>query len=253
MELSEFAFRILLLFVPGLVCAFIVDSQTVHEPRQPHSFFLLAFIYGVISYIIYAVACHILRFDSSGLQELDAIFLKLTDGKEENVNDFSFIIVAWTTLLSFILAVLIIVLSQYKIINRLLRLLRITKQFGELDVWGFALNLKEVDYVTVRDVVNDLVYDGWVQAFSDDATNAQLLLRDVSVYRNESGIKLYQCGAIYLSLERSNMALEFRAIPVDSKMKWKEDGNGKQKCVKRQFNRYIGNNKRRHREERRSR
>lgn len=94
--------------------------------------------------------------------------------------------------------------------------------FGELDVWGYTLNLKEVVWVTVRDHKNDLIYDGWVQAFSDDSRDAEVLLRDVSVYKNSTGEKLYQVGGVYLSRNREDISIECRTLPIDEQVKWKE-------------------------------
>jgi len=54
------------------------------------------------------------------------------------------------------------------------------------------------------------MYDGWVKAFSDGSENAELLLGDVIVYQNSTRECLYEVEAIYLSLERDNIEIEFR-------------------------------------------
>jgi hypothetical protein len=85
------------------------------------------------------------------------------------------------------------------------------------------MNVKEIEWVTVRDHSNDLILDGWVQAFSDDSKDAEILLRDVSVYKNSTGERLYQIGAMYLSRNRQDISIECRTIPVDDVVKWKEE------------------------------
>lgn len=77
--------------------------------------------------------------------------------------------------------------------------------------------------MTVRDHSNDLILDGWVQAFSDDSKDAEILLRDVSVYKNSTGERLYQVGAMYVSRNRQDISIECRTIPVDDVVKWKEE------------------------------
>ena len=74
-----------------------------------------------------------------------------------------------------------------------------------------------------RDHSNDLILDGWVQAFSDDSKDAEILIRDVSVYKNSTGERLYQIGAMYLSRNRQDISIECRTIPVDDVVKWKEE------------------------------
>ena len=114
----------------------------------------------------------------------------------------------------------------FKFFNRFARFIGLTKTFGELDVWGYLMNMKEVVWVTVRDHKNDLIYDGWVQAFSDDSKDAEILLRDVSLYKNSTGEKLYQAGAVYISRNREDISIECRTLPIDERVKWKEDENG---------------------------
>ena len=88
----------------------------------------------------------------------------------------------------------------------------LTRKFGELDVWGYAFNSPQVEWVTVRDHVRNLAYDGWVKAFSDDSKNAELLLMDVKVHKNDSGELLYEIPSTYLSLDRSTITIEFRSL-----------------------------------------
>jgi hypothetical protein len=131
--------------------------------------------------------------------------------------------VASVTFIAIIFGIIITISSTYKLHFRIVHKLKITKKFGELDVWGFTFNSPQINWATVRDHKNNLVYDGWVQAFSDDSKDAEIFLRDVSIYKNDSGEKLYQVGALYFSRERSDITIEFRDIPVAVDLKWKEE------------------------------
>ena len=53
MQLTEFAFKLLLLFFPGIICAYIVDQLTVHRPRKLTWFLLQSFSFGAASYFLY--------------------------------------------------------------------------------------------------------------------------------------------------------------------------------------------------------
>ncbi len=75
----------------------------------------------------------------------------------------------------------------------------------------------------MRDKEKDLIYDGWVQAFSDDSKDAELLLRDVSVYKNSTGEGLYQIGMMYISRNRDDIAIEIRTIPLTKSREWPAD------------------------------
>jgi hypothetical protein len=222
MELSEFTFRLLILFFPGIICAYVIDKLTIHKPREVSFFLLTAFVLGLICYFSYWMGIKSIGYIWPNWIDSNVTFLKALTNS--NIY-FSFREIIVVSLLSVVLACLVSVASKFKLVTHITHFLRITKKFGELDVWGYTLNLKEVVYVTVRDHKNDLVYDGWVQAFSDDSKNAELLLRDVSLYKNSTGERLYQVGAVYLSRVRDDISIECRTFPIDERIKWKEKEN----------------------------
>jgi hypothetical protein len=226
MEITEFAFKLLILFFPGLICAHLIDQLTSHKPREAFFFLLQSFTLGLISYFAYWFIIKGLALLWPTSINSDVTFLKAL----VNPNlSFSFKEIVIVSFIAVILASIVSVSSRYKFFNRTARSIGITKKFGELDVWGYMLNMEEVVWVTVRDHKNDLIYDGWVQAFSDDSKDAELLLRDVSIYKNSSGEKLYQVGAVYLSRQRDNISIECRTLPLDERIIWKEESTDEQK------------------------
>ena len=62
-----------------------------------------------------------------------------------------------------------------------------------------------------------------MQAFSDDSKDAELLLRDVTVYKNKSAELLYQIGALYISRPREKILIECEDVAIAEKTKWKEE------------------------------
>ena len=221
MDFSEFTIRLLLLFFPGIICAFLVDSFTVHRPREQFVFFLQSFALGISSYCLFwaLLPVHKVIGNKLGLWQprSEVVFLRALVNNQVTI---SYSEIAWVCVISVLLALVITFVMTYKVHFRIVQKLKITKKFGELDVWGYTFNMKEVDWVTVRDKEKDLIYDGWVQAFSDDSKDAELLLRDVSVYRNSTGEELYQVGMMYLSRNRDNIAVEIRTIPLTEGREW---------------------------------
>ena len=105
-------------------------------------------------------------------------------------------------------------MQTHKLHFRLFRFLGITNKFGELDVWGYLMNSNDVSWITVRDIENNLMYDGWIQAFSDNSKEAEVLLGDVQVYDNNSGELLYEVNSQYLSLDKAKIRIEVRKLEV---------------------------------------
>lgn len=222
MEISEFAFKLLLLFFPGILCAYLIDQLTVHRPREAFFFLLQSFVCGMACYFTYWTGIKWVKWVFPTATCPDVSFLRtLTDGQLP----FSFKEIALVSILAIVMACVASVAARFKVLNRCARKMGLTKKSGELDVWGYLLNKPEVVWVTVRDHKNNLIYDGWVQSFSDDSQDAELLLRDVSVYKNGSGECLYQVGAVYLSRDREDISIECRTLPIDETVKWKGESN----------------------------
>jgi hypothetical protein len=224
MELNAFTFKILLLFFPGLLSSYLVDYLTIHRPKGAFFFLLQSFVLGIFSYSIYWGALETINYFWPYTVDPDNIsfFLSLTKTDITKIL-FSFSEMAFVSGIAIALALIFSVVSKYKVISKAAHKIGVTKKFGELDVWGYLLNLKNVGWVTVRDHKNDLVYDGWVEAFSDDSKNAELLLSDVSLYKNSTGKRLYQVGVIYLSRNREDISIECRDFPISEMVKWKEN------------------------------
>lgn len=210
MNLSEFAFKLILLFLPGIICSYIVDTFTNHKERTQFQFLVNSYVYGLISYGLYWLFMHM--FGSSiGVSADTVSFLKTLQNSDETV---SFKEIGYACLVSIILASFVTFMHTHKLHFRLFRWLKITNKFGELDVWGYLMNSEDVSWITVRDVESNLMYDGWIQAFSDNSKEAEVLLGDVRVYDNSTGLLLYEVNSQYLSLDKTKIRIEIRKLEV---------------------------------------
>lgn len=203
MNISEFAFNLLLIFFPGIICTYMVDMFTNHRERTQFQFIINAFLLGFGSYILYAFIIYC--FASKKIGDINFLHA-LSEGKAK----ISLKEILQVCVISGILAVVIIVINTHKLHFRLFQKLKITKKFGEQDVWGYLMNSSSTEWVTVRDIENNIMYDGSVKAFSDNSKEAELLLENVTVYKNDSGERLYDINAQYLSLNRNKISIEIR-------------------------------------------
>jgi hypothetical protein len=69
-------------------------------------------------------------------------------------------------------------------LHRFARFVRVSQKFGDIDVWSYVMNSNIQPWVVVRDRDQDVMYDGWIAAFSDTIDTSELFLRDVKVFRN---------------------------------------------------------------------
>ncbi|OAN16493.1 hypothetical protein A3K86_10745 [Photobacterium jeanii] len=206
MNISDFALKLLILFLPGIICSFIVDTFTNHKERAKFEFIINSYVYGLLSYGFYWLLISKLG-GLVAIEETHVIFLASLFDQSKVV---SFKEIFNVCIVATLLGALITYVHTHKLHFRLLRFLRVTKKFGELDVWGYFMNSPDVNWITVRDIENNLMYDGWVQAFSDNSKEAEILLGDVVVYKNDTGEELYEVSSQYLSLDRAKIIIEMR-------------------------------------------
>lgn len=204
MNISEFASSLLFIFFPGIICAYMIDMFTNHSERTQFQFVLNSFLLGFGSYLIYTIFIYL-----CAPTEMEKIsFLHYLSGGKVEISLKEIIIVCFV---SICLGIVIIVTATHKWHFRVFQYLRITNKFGEQDVWGFLMNSPQAGWVTVRDIENNVMYDGWIKAFSDNSREAELLLESVNVYKNSTGEYLYNVSVQYLSLSRGKISVEVRS------------------------------------------
>ncbi len=202
MGLSEFAIKLLLLFLPGIICSYIVDTFTHHEKRTQFQFIINSYVYGLLSYIGYYLIHILFKAKESKIYFLKA----LIDSK----SDISYEEIISVCIVSIALAVIFTCMHNSKLHFKLFRKLKITKKSGHIDVWGDLMNSPDVKWISVRDIENNLIYDGYLSVFSDSVKEAEVLMSDVCVYKNDTAELLYKVKFQYLSLDKSKIVIEVR-------------------------------------------
>ena len=204
MQLSEFAFRIILLFIPGLISFIIIEKLTCHKEYKLYDVIMYSLILGFFCYYIYfaiIIICN--NFFKMGLSL--SFFHIISDNRAEiNLNEIILV-----SVISIPLGFIFTFLINYKIIFRIAHILKISNKFGDVDVWSYIMNLEIPEWVVIRDIENNIMIEGWIQAFSDSTEKDELFLRDVIVYENSSGDELYKIPGLYLPRNRDKLMVEF--------------------------------------------
>lgn len=207
MEFSEFALKIMLLFLPGIVSFLIVDKLTNHKEFKLYQILIYSLLYGFLCYYFYylLITAWKILFKS---EIYFSFFNTLID--KEDVLDFKEI--AYVTILSILVGFISTFFINYEILNKFARKLKITKKFNDVDVWSYLMNSKNTEWVVIRDRKNDLMYECWVELFSYSTEKDELFLRDVKVFKNSTAEKLYEIPGLYLPIKRENLIIEFPAL-----------------------------------------
>jgi hypothetical protein len=203
MEFSDLTIRLLFLFLPGIISVGLIHELTIVKYHNNIFYFVQAFVFGTLSYAILGLF--------NQVYFLECI---LDNTKQIVISE-----ILWATLIGFILGIIATVLSTYEILHRFARKFKITRKFAESDVWGHLFNSPDIaeSWVVIRDSDLDLIYEGWVEFFSNDVKENELFIRDVIVYCNATGDELYKLDGLYISRDKNSITLEFRELNNSNK------------------------------------
>lgn len=206
MDLSLLVLELALVFLPGIVWASI-DYR--YGPRREFSefrFTLSVFLFGIASYAELALIYLVIGRELT----LPTLRQDIPEELEPLVGQ-----IALALGLAFLSAIAWVAGSNRKLFGRFLRSLKITKRFGDEDVWEYVFNSGSAmsEYIHIRDFGNQLTFAGYVAAFSEAGDIREVLLRDVDVY-DMTGNRLYNMPHIYLARNKDDLHIE---LPYSSR------------------------------------
>lgn len=211
-ELSIEIVKIVIFLIPGILSMITLERLTTHKKIEFDRFAIYAIVLAFFTYIshyllwlsIYKFYCFI-NWHTPAISTPE-LFINIFLNDINTLDMFNIITVSIVgLLLSFILAYAI----NYKFINKLGQLLKITSKFGDESVWDFFHNKPKNDWVVVRDLKNDIMYYGWISIYSDYGNDYdELILQSVAVYKNSTAELLYEVEEIYIAEKRENLRIE---------------------------------------------
>jgi len=204
MDLSEFTLKIIFLFVPGLISFLMIDALTIHKELKLYQLLVGSLILGFANYLLYYVGGHALKVCLE--VDFDFFFLQALANKAADLDHRE---IACVTGLAVPVGFVVSYAINHKMLHRLAHMLRISKKFGDVDVWSYIMNSRVPAWVVIRDVQHDLMYEGWIHAFSDSTGKDEVFLRDVKVFSNSTAEKLYEVPGMYLPRRREALTVEF--------------------------------------------
>lgn len=199
MKLDAATLQLLILATPGLVWALIDTSVQNRGKVQQFLFIVKVLVAGLVCFailgLIYSLAgvkFDVLDFSGSATfsNRLDEIGLSIP--------------------IAIVLALLTIANRTHSWLTGLLRAANITDYSGTDDIWEFSLGFKgrHGEYVYVRDFDHNLVFFGYVLAYSDNSDVRELLLEDVEIYDLEAK-HLYNLDRLYITMPCAGARVEF--------------------------------------------
>ena len=203
MGLSEFTFRLILLFLPGLIAFWVIDSFTFYNTDKLWKHLLNSFLLGIVCYGVYFLITLIPSFGLD-FHFLDALTDSTNDTKNLSINEILIV-----TVIGVGTGLFISYIINRKWTRPLAVLLGRGQHDVDEDVWTILVNSPETNaWVNIKDFENDLVYRGWIDRASEAGESKELFLKDVTVEKMSTGEHLYQIHALYLSRPREKLDIE---------------------------------------------
>ncbi len=212
MDISSLAIRIIFLLLPGAISVTLYWKLKGRTTRKDWEDFLEVIIFTLLSYLLYAFVVYIGSFFNS-IWNYFGLRAKPFTGFQAFFDEKATLDLAeifFVSLLSVPLALLASYSYRFKWLNKIGQKIKATTRFGDEDIWDFFHHSPAVrgQWVTVRDHKLKLYYFCWIQNFSDTGKERELLLREVDVYHDETGERLYKTDVMYLSRKNDELTVE---------------------------------------------
>jgi hypothetical protein len=213
MEFSAEVLKIIIILVPGIVSMLVLERMIVHTKIDFDRFAIYTIVMSFFSYLlssfIWSLLYHVYTVLEWNTPRIAAPKMIIDSFMTVDIK-MDYYIVLWVSLLGIVLSLLLAKAINKKYLHRLGQLLKITKKYGDESVWDYFHNKQdETIWVTVRDMKNDLMYFGWIEAYSDDSIEYdELLLRNVDVCQNSTGDNGYVVDEAYICGKREDLRIE---------------------------------------------
>lgn len=204
--MDQLVASLVVILFPGIIAAVIADKITVHSRWGSFKFSLYAFVLGIASYAVLQMLNGIIQTCSIDPQNWNP--LNVWSALATENPSIPTIEVLCASFVAIPIAFLVSVIINRKWLNKIARKLGVSVKFGDENLFSFYLNSKEINWVYVRDISNNLTYKGLVASFAETDQIQELVLLDVTVYRYEDSEELYDIPSIYLSKPIGSFIIE---------------------------------------------
>jgi len=205
--MSELTIKLIIILIPGAIATLIFGKLILHKEWNSFRFVLYSVLFGIFSYLTLQIIINgINLFKYNYLPEL-TLWNSLNDPSSVPYRE-----VIFASIISIVLAFMATMIENRKVINRVAGFLGISGKFGDENLYSMFLNSKDVEYVYLRDIKNQLTYHGWVKSFSENDNISEIRLCDVAIYNYSDSEFLYEVGEVYLSLNKQEIIIELAKL-----------------------------------------
>jgi hypothetical protein len=214
--MSQLLIVVVVVLLPGILAASIAGKLTIHLPWDSFKFTLYALVFGVLNYSLLQIllyAWDVLRYiwnTENSTQHRAIVWTSLTvwNIARKGSSIISSLEIVSSVFLAVPVSFLVAACVEHKMLTRIGSWMRVTSKYGEENLYSYFMNMKENEWIYVRDKENNLTYEGKASWHSENESLHELVLQDVVVYRYEDSARLYSVPTMYLSREVGKLVIE---------------------------------------------
>jgi len=208
--MSNFFIPILFVIIPGVIGVKVFKTfrniGTKQKKLKDWQDLIEIFIFSVLSYTIYGFLNNLFYWFPNPLLPITTLnaFFK----ERLSVQDLNYYEIGWAILISCVIGIIGAIIANNKLFFKIAKSLNITKHYGDEDVWAYFFHTQNIGWVVIRDHKLELAYFGYVELYSDEGEMRELLLRNVTIYRDENGEQLYELDKMYICRSEFELTIE---------------------------------------------
>lgn len=210
MNISEFSFHLVLIFLPGIIAFLIIDNLSSHKPYKNVYIFMYVLLLGMMSYITLSILNNIITFFAPCISGLH-----IWENMTQPGGNLSLTEIFFAAIISVFLGCLISLINKHALFMRFSLKLHLTRRHGFPDTFSYMMHLYSNAiknypfYLTITDWERKFRIVGQLVAISEPGDlKEEVLLQDCTVYNLESGEELYSVPVFYFSPVSSNISVE---------------------------------------------
>ena len=136
MNISEFSFHLVLIFLPGIIAFLIIDNLSSHKPYKNVYIFMYVLLLGMMSYITLSILNNIITFFAPCISGLH-----IWENMTQPGGNLSLTEIFFAAIISVFLGCLISLINKHALFMRFALKLHLTRRHGFPDTFSYMMHL----------------------------------------------------------------------------------------------------------------
>ena len=208
MTISDFPIAIVMALLPGILATLTIKKLTLSGSWDNFKVGLYTIVYSGLIYSMYFMVRSWLpggrKFGDGSIDDL--------------IGSLTVMDVLLSSLLSLVIGFAVAAASNHKLLFRVANRLKITKKFGDEDLYYDFMRDEQNSEIYISDLERNMTYHGYVTGYSQSKESKELELCDVDVYSYNKAKLSYSLKGLYLTLgigDRFLIEVPYPITPVE--------------------------------------